>query len=59
MYFYLLKLPLIKTGQQVYSVRKECGRILADEVNIKGDIVSNVPDSAVAASLGFAEKVSP
>lgn len=43
----------------MYSVRKECGRILADEVNIKGDIVSNVPDSAVAASLGFAEKVSP
>lgn len=45
------------SGQQVQSVREECGRILAEESSIDADIVSTVPDSATAASIGFAEKV--
>lgn len=39
-------------GQQVHTVRRECGRILAIESHVEADIVSTVPDSAIAASIG-------
>ena len=41
----------------MYSVRKECGRILARETFVEADIVSTVPESASAAGLGYAEEV--
>jgi amidophosphoribosyltransferase len=42
-------------GKSVYEVRKELGRQLAKENPIEADIVIPVPDSGVAAALGYAE----
>uniref|UniRef100_F1L2Z8 Amidophosphoribosyltransferase n=1 Tax=Ascaris suum TaxID=6253 RepID=F1L2Z8_ASCSU len=55
-YVYFARCDSFFEGQQVQSVREECGRILAEESSIDADIVSTVPDSATAASIGFAEK---
>lgn len=43
-------------GRGVYQSRKELGRILARESKVAADIVIPVPDSGVAAALGFAEE---
>ena len=45
------------TGQMVYSVRMQCGRVLAREAWIKADIVSSVPESGTAAAHGFSREV--
>ncbi len=42
-------------GHTVYSTRKELGRQLAKESMVPADVVIPVPDSGVAAALGFAE----
>lgn len=42
-------------GQSVYQSRKEFGRILARESPTEADIVVPVPDSGVAAALGYSE----
>lgn len=42
-------------GHTVYSTRKELGRQLAKESLVPADVVIPVPDSGVAAALGFAE----
>lgn len=42
-------------GKHVYSVRKNMGRVLAHESKVDADIVVPVPDSGVAAALGFSE----
>ncbi|KHN72280.1 Amidophosphoribosyltransferase [Toxocara canis] len=55
-YIYFARCDSFLEGQQVQSVREDCGRILAEESSIDADIVSTVPDSATAASIGFAEK---
>lgn len=56
-YVYFCRADTYLEGQQVYSVRKECGRILAEESHVEADIVSTVPDSATAASIGYADRV--
>lgn len=43
-------------GQTVYSVRKAMGMELAKEKPIDADIVIPVPDSGVAAALGYAQE---
>lgn len=43
-------------SQNVYSVRKNLGRELAREHKIKADMVIPVPDSGVAAALGYAKE---
>jgi len=45
------------TGQMVYSVRMQCGRVLAREAWINADIVSSVPESGTAAAHGFSREV--
>ncbi len=42
----------------VYSVRMQCGRMLARESIIDADIVSSVPESGTAAAHGFAREVN-
>ena len=42
--------------KNVYSVRKQMGRELARELPVDADMVVPVPDSGVAAALGYAEK---
>ena len=41
----------------VYSVRMQCGRVLAREAWINADIVSSVPESGTAAAHGFSREV--
>jgi amidophosphoribosyltransferase len=43
-------------GKNVYSTRKQMGRELARELPVDADMVVPVPDSGVAAALGYAEK---
>ncbi|HEY3593996.1 MAG TPA: amidophosphoribosyltransferase, partial [Polyangiaceae bacterium] len=45
------------SGATVYEVRKNLGRALADEQPADCDIVVPVPDSGVAAAMGFAERL--
>lgn len=43
-------------GQSVYETRKMIGRVLALETPVDADIVVPVPDSGVAAAMGYAEE---
>ena len=43
-------------GKNVYSTRKQMGRELARELPVDADMVVPVPDSGVAAALGYAEE---
>ncbi len=43
-------------GKNVYSIRKQMGRMLANELPVEADMVVPVPDSGVAAALGYAEE---
>jgi amidophosphoribosyltransferase len=43
-------------GRSVYRTRKELGRQLAREAPVDADVVVPVPDSGVAAALGYAEE---
>ncbi|VAV85287.1 Amidophosphoribosyltransferase [hydrothermal vent metagenome] len=42
-------------GTNVYEVRKNLGRVLAEEHPVEADIVIPVPDSGVGAAVGYAE----
>jgi amidophosphoribosyltransferase len=42
-------------GANVYDIRKEFGRELAKEHEVEADVVIPVPDSGVAAALGYAQ----
>ncbi|VDM53976.1 unnamed protein product [Angiostrongylus costaricensis] len=53
-YVYFARNDSIIEGQQVQSVREQCGRTLALESHVDADIVSNVPDSSIAAAIGYA-----
>ncbi|CAJ0600542.1 unnamed protein product [Cylicocyclus nassatus] len=55
-YVYFARNDSILEGQQVQSVREQCGRILATEKPINADFVSNVPDSSTAAAVGYASQ---
>ena len=43
-------------SKNVYSVRKQMGRELAKEMPVDADMVVPVPDSGVAAALGYAQE---
>lgn len=51
-------MPSNSTGQMVYSVRLQCGRMLARENGVDADIISSVPESGTAAAHGFAREVT-
>lgn len=42
-------------GDSVYAVRKQMGRVLAQESPVDADVVVPVPDSGMYAALGYAE----
>lgn len=42
----------------MYSVRMQCGRVLAVESPVEADIVSSVPESGTAAAHGYARQVN-
>lgn len=43
-------------GENVHYVREKFGEILAEETPVDADIVVPVPDSGIAAALGYAKK---
>lgn len=58
-YIYFARPDSILEGQMVHSVRTRLGRQLAREAPcITADIVSGVPDSSIAAAIGFAEEAA-
>ncbi len=55
-YIYFARPDSIVHGRSVYEVRKDMGRILAQEAPAKADVVVPVPDSGVPAALGYAQE---
>ncbi len=55
-YIYFSRPDSIVEGKDVYGVRKHIGHQLAKEKPIKADVIVPVPDSGVAAALGYAEE---
>nr|CAD7568136.1 unnamed protein product [Timema californicum] len=55
-YVYFARSDSIFEGQMVYSVRMQCGRVLAKESWVDADIVSSVPESGTAAAHGFSRE---
>ncbi|KAG8236560.1 hypothetical protein J437_LFUL017016 [Ladona fulva] len=55
-YVYFARSDSIFEGQMVYSVRMQCGRVLAREAYIDADLVSSVPESGTAAAHGFSQE---
>ena len=55
-YFYFCRPDSILRGKEVYSMRIEMGRALAQEARVAADIVVPVPDSGVPAAIGYAEE---
>ncbi|MEM6961051.1 MAG: amidophosphoribosyltransferase [Myxococcota bacterium] len=44
-------------GISVYKARQNLGKVLAEEAGVEVDVVIPVPDSGVAAALGFAKEI--
>ena len=55
-YVYFARPDSVIQGHSVYEVRKQMGRQLAREHNVKADLVIPVPDSGVCAAMGYAEE---
>lgn len=55
-YIYFARPDSVIEGVSVYEARKEAGRMLAREHPVKADLVIGVPDSGLAAALGYAEE---
>ncbi len=55
-YVYFARPDSVINGHTVYEVRKEMGRQLAREHNVKADIIIPVPDSGVCAAMGYSEE---
>ena len=55
-YIYFARPDSLINGKCAYEYRKNLGVELAKEADIKADLVVPVPDSGVAAALGYAEK---
>jgi amidophosphoribosyltransferase len=55
-YVYFARPDSTLGGINVYEARKRLGRTLAREAPVEADVVVPVPDSGVAAALGFAEQ---
>jgi len=54
-YVYFARPDSVIDGVHVYSARKEAGRMLAREYPVEADMVIAVPDSGIAAAIGYAE----
>ena len=57
-YIYFARPDSIVNGKNVYQTRVECGKRLAKEVPADVDVVLPVPDSGVAAAMGFANELN-
>lgn len=55
-YIYFARPDSIIFGRNVYEIRKELGHTLAREQGVPADVIIAVPDSGVAAAMGYAEE---
>jgi amidophosphoribosyltransferase len=55
-YIYFARPDSFIEGASVYEARKEMGKILAREHPVDADLVIGVPDSGIAAALGYSEE---
>lgn len=55
-YVYFSRPDSLAEGKDVYEIRKRMGRELAKESGVDVDIVVPVPDSGVAAAIGYSEE---
>ncbi|MFN3834754.1 MAG: amidophosphoribosyltransferase [Glycocaulis sp.] len=56
-YIYFARPDSVIDGRSVYETRKRMGRRLAEETPAEIDVVVPVPDSGIAAAIGYAEKI--
>ncbi len=54
-YVYFARPDSLLFGESAYAVRKEMGRLLAQELPVDADMVIPVPDSGVPAAMGYAQ----
>lgn len=55
-YIYFARPDSVMEGQNVHTVRRETGRLLAArEPDLQADVVIGCPDSSLSAAMGFAE----
>lgn len=55
-HIYFARPDSVIDGQSVYQARLEAGRILACSHPVQADLVIGVPDSGLAAAIGFAQE---
>ena len=55
-YVYFARPDSIIDGKNVFITRKKAGKILAQESPVDADMVIAVPDSGIAAAIGYAEE---
>ncbi len=55
-YVYFARPDSIIDGKNVFITRKKAGKILAQESPVEADMVIAVPDSGIAAAIGYAEE---
>jgi amidophosphoribosyltransferase len=55
-YIYFSRPDSIVNGKNVYNIRKEMGKRLAQSISVKADMIVPVPDSGLPAALGYAEQ---
>lgn len=55
-HIYFARPDSVIDGQSVYQARLEAGRILARRHPVQADLVIGVPDSGLAAAIGFAQE---
>lgn len=55
-YVYFARPDSQMDGKNVYMARRNAGRILAKEHPVEADMVIAVPDSGIAAAIGYAEE---
>jgi amidophosphoribosyltransferase len=53
-YVYFARADSMIDGRHVYEVRKNLGRILAEEAPVEADLVCAVPDSGITHAMGYA-----
>jgi len=56
-YIYFARPDSVIDGKNVYNTRFKCGEVLAKEHPVDVDVVLPVPDSGVAAAMGYASAI--
>jgi len=55
-YVYFARPDSVLDGRSVYEVRKNLGAVLANEGNVKADLVVPVPDSGITQAIGYSRE---